>query len=140
MRQEQSNSTPRQPPKVPRNPSTPQPAGETQSSGAAGETQSSGAAGETHSSGAGSQSRQQDEAHSSGADNENRLENEEESNNNQDSEGVDEVSRPLDKNCVTNRVPTSTGKPGKSQKQVPCMEKSWNLKKTEKSWKNHGIM
>ena len=41
-----------------------------------------------------------------------------------------------------NRVPTSTGKPGKpgkSPKKVPCMEKSWNLKKTEKSWKNHGI-
>ena len=41
------------------------------------------------------------------------------------------------------RVPTSTGKPGKpgkSQKKVPCMEKSWNLKKTEKSWKNHGIL
>ena len=36
------------------------------------------------------------------------------------------------------RVPTSTGKPGKSQKKVPCMEKSWNLKKFEKSWKNHG--
>ena len=33
------------------------------------------------------------------------------------------------------RVPTSTGKPGKSQKKVPCMEKSWNLKKNEKSWK-----
>ena len=91
MRQEQSNTTPRQPPKVPRNPSTPQPTGETQSSGAAGETQSSGAD---------SQSRQQDEAQSSGADNENRLENEEETNNNQDSEGADEVSRPLDKNCV----------------------------------------
>ena len=27
------------------------------------------------------------------------------------------------------RVPTSAGKPGKSQKKVPCMEKSWNLKK-----------
>ena len=38
------------------------------------------------------------------------------------------------------RVPTSTGKPGKSQKKVPCMEKSWNWKKTEKSWKNHGIL
>ena len=38
------------------------------------------------------------------------------------------------------RVPTSTGKPGKSQKKVPCMEKSWNLKITEKSWKNHGIL
>ena len=33
------------------------------------------------------------------------------------------------------RVPTSTGKPGKSQKKVPCMEKSWNLKK---NLKNHG--
>ena len=32
------------------------------------------------------------------------------------------------------RVPTSTGKHGKSHKKVPCMEKSWNLKKTEKSW------
>ena len=32
------------------------------------------------------------------------------------------------------RVPTSTGKPGKSKKNVPCMEKSWNLKKL----KNHG--
>ena len=43
---------------------------------------------------------------------------------------------------VKYRVPTSTGKPGKpvkSQKKVPCMEKSWNLKKNEKSWKNHGI-
>ena len=42
-----------------------------------------------------------------------------------------------------NRVPTSTGKPGKpgkSQIKVPCMEKSWNLKTTEKSWKNHGIL
>ena len=32
------------------------------------------------------------------------------------------------------RVPTSSGnhgKPGKSLKKVPCMEKSWNLKKTE---------
>ena len=41
------------------------------------------------------------------------------------------------------RVPTSTGKPGKpgkSIKKVPCMEKSWNLKKTETSWKNHGIL
>ena len=38
------------------------------------------------------------------------------------------------------RVPTSTGKPGKSQKKVPCMEKSWNFKNTEKSWKNHGIL
>ena len=31
-----------------------------------------------------------------------------------------------------NRVPTSFGnhgKPGKSPKKVPCMEKSWNLKK-----------
>ena len=45
--------------------------------------------------------------------------------------------------CEPFRVPTSTGKPGKpgkSQKKVPCMEKSWNLKKTEKSWKNHGIL
>ena len=37
-----------------------------------------------------------------------------------------------------NRVPASSGnhgKPGKSRKKVPCMEKSWNLKKTpEKSW------
>ena len=44
---------------------------------------------------------------------------------------------------IDGRVPTSTGKPGKpgkSQKKVPCMEKSWNLKKTEKSWKNHGIL
>ena len=24
--------------------------------------------------------------------------------------------------------------------KVPCMEKSWNLKKTEQSWKNHGIL
>ena len=38
------------------------------------------------------------------------------------------------------RVPTSTRKPGKSQIKVPCMEKSWNLKTTEKSWKNHGIL
>ena len=32
------------------------------------------------------------------------------------------------------RVTTSSGnhgKPGKSLKKVPCMEKSWNLKKTE---------
>ena len=37
-------------------------------------------------------------------------------------------------NSVTYRVPTSSGnhgKPGKSLKKVPCMEKSWNLKKTE---------
>ena len=36
------------------------------------------------------------------------------------------------------RVLTSSGnhgKPGKSPKKVPCMEKSWNLKKPEKSWK-----
>ena len=40
------------------------------------------------------------------------------------------------------RVPTSSGnhgKPGKSLKKVPCMEKSWNLKNNnriimEKSW------
>ena len=34
----------------------------------------------------------------------------------------------------TGRVPTSSGnhgKPGKSPKKVPCMEKSWNLKKPE---------
>ena len=24
-------------------------------------------------------------------------------------------------------------------KKVPCMEKSWNSKKPEYSWKNHGI-
>ena len=41
---------------------------------------------------------------------------------------------------TVHRVPTSTGKPGKSKKEIPCMEKSWNLKKTEKSWKNHGIL
>ena len=38
----------------------------------------------------------------------------------------------------TYRVPTSSGnpgKPGKSLKQVPCVEKSWNLKK---SLNNHG--
>ena len=32
------------------------------------------------------------------------------------------------------RVPTSSGnhgKPGKSRKKVPCMEKSWNLKNPE---------
>ena len=32
------------------------------------------------------------------------------------------------------RVPTSSGnpgKPGKSLKKVPCMEKSWNLEKPE---------
>ena len=48
----------------------------------------------------------------------------------------------LDLAVPGNRVPMSTGKPGKpgkSQKKVPCMEKSWNLKKAEKSWKNHGI-
>ena len=41
------------------------------------------------------------------------------------------------------RVPTSSGnhgKPGKSLKKVPCMEKSWNLKKPEYSWNNHGIL
>ena len=35
------------------------------------------------------------------------------------------------------RVPTSSGnhgKPGKSLKKVPCMKKSWNLKKLN----NHG--
>ena len=32
------------------------------------------------------------------------------------------------------------GKPGKSLKKVPCMEKSWNLEKPEYSWKNHGIL
>ena len=34
----------------------------------------------------------------------------------------------------SSRVPTSSGNhgiPGKSLKKVPCMEKSWNLKKTE---------
>ena len=25
-------------------------------------------------------------------------------------------------------------------KKIPCMEKSWNLKKPEYSWKNHGIL
>ena len=41
------------------------------------------------------------------------------------------------------RVPTSSGnhgKPGKSQIKIPCMEKSWNLIKAKKSWKNHGIL
>ena len=41
------------------------------------------------------------------------------------------------------RVPTSSGnhgKPGKAQIKIPCMEKSWNLIKAEKSWKNHGIL
>ena len=41
------------------------------------------------------------------------------------------------------RVPTSSGnhgKPGKSLKKVSCMEKSWNFKNSEKSWKNHGIL
>ena len=36
------------------------------------------------------------------------------------------------------RIPTSSGnhgQPGKSLKKVPCMEKSWNLKKT---LNNHG--
>ena len=36
------------------------------------------------------------------------------------------------------RVTTSSGnhgKPGKSLKKVTCMEKSWNLKKPELSWK-----
>ena len=40
------------------------------------------------------------------------------------------------------RVPTSSGnhgKPGKSQIKIPCMEKSWNLIKAEKSGKNQGI-
>ena len=39
----------------------------------------------------------------------------------------------------THRVPTSTGnhgKLGKSPKKVPCMEKSWNLKK--ETLNNHG--
>ena len=43
----------------------------------------------------------------------------------------------------SDRVPTSSGnhgKPGKSQIKIPCMEKSWNLIKAEKSWKNHGIL
>ena len=26
------------------------------------------------------------------------------------------------------------------KKKIPCMEKSWNLKKPELSWKNHGIL
>ena len=36
--------------------------------------------------------------------------------------------------CKYARVPTSSGnhgKRGKSLKKVPCMEKPWNLKKTE---------
>ena len=68
-----------------------------------------------------------------------------------DSGGADDEDRPnrranseIEHHIFTyTRVPTSTGKPGKpgkSQKKVPCMEKSWNLKKTEKSWKNHGIL
>ena len=35
---------------------------------------------------------------------------------------------------ICNRVPTSSGnhgKPGKLKKKVPCMEKTWNLKKPE---------
>ena len=39
--------------------------------------------------------------------------------------------------CGFRKVPTSCGnhgKPGKLPKKVPCMEKSWNLKKPEKSW------
>ena len=35
---------------------------------------------------------------------------------------------------TVSRIPTSSGnhgKPGKSPKKVPCMEESWNLKKTE---------
>ena len=46
-------------------------------------------------------------------------------------------------NIASNRVPTSSGnhgKPGKLQIKIPCMEKSWNLIKTEKSWNNHGIL
>ena len=42
-----------------------------------------------------------------------------------------------------NRVPTSSGnhgKPGKLQIKIPCMEKSWNLIKTEKSWNKYGIL
>ncbi len=31
------------------------------------------------------------------------------------------------------------GKPGKWKKHFPDLEKSWNLKKRAKSWKNHGI-
>ena len=36
-----------------------------------------------------------------------------------------------------------TGKPGKHGKwlkKIPCMEKSWNLKNDEISWKDHGIL
>ena len=39
----------------------------------------------------------------------------------------------------SDRVPTGTGKHGIWQKN-PCMEKSWNLKNDEISWKNHGIL
>ena len=45
--------------------------------------------------------------------------------------------------ALLNRVPTSSGnhgKPGKSLKKVPCMEKSWICKNPELSWQNHGIL
>ena len=41
---------------------------------------------------------------------------------------------------VYSRVPTGTGKHGKWLTKIPCMEKSWNLKNEEISWKNHGIL
>ena len=44
---------------------------------------------------------------------------------------------------VLYRVPTSSGnngKPGKSRKKVPCMEKSWNLKRPWIIMENHWIL
>ena len=44
----------------------------------------------------------------------------------------------VQKGLKKSSVPTSSGNHGKSPKKNPCMEKSWNLKKTciimEKSW------
>ena len=43
-------------------------------------------------------------------------------------------------NCTMVRIPTGSGKHRKWLKKCPCMEKSWNLKINEKSWKNRGIL
>ena len=40
---------------------------------------------------------------------------------------------------VMSRVSTGSGKHEMAEK-IPCMEKSWDLKINEKSWKNHGIL
>ena len=47
---------------------------------------------------------------------------------------LNKIARQKFRVCAYCRVPTSSGnhgKPGKSPKKVPCLEKSWNLKKTE---------